>query len=72
VTIDNRRIAKLAKLAGAPHAKAAGIALHRRAGADVIANEPLMTVHAEKRGELEYAMRYARANPDITHVENMG
>jgi len=67
--IDNRKIAKLAKLAGAPDAKAAGVDLHVRAGALAVASQPLCTVHAESPGELAYAMSYAAANPDIFRIE---
>lgn len=70
--IDNRRIARLEKLAGAPHSKAAGVVLHVRVGDPLGAGEPLMTVHAESTGELGYAMRYADANPDIVRVEEAG
>jgi thymidine phosphorylase len=66
--MDNRKIAKLAKLAGAPEAKAAGVELHVRSGDIVLAGQPLCTVHAEARGELAYAMDYAAANPDIITV----
>jgi len=63
--IDNRRIAKVAKLAGAPDAKAAGIELHAHVGDRVEANQPLYTVHAQSTGELAYALSFARANPTI-------
>jgi thymidine phosphorylase len=63
--IDNRRIARLAKLAGAPDDKAAGVDLHVRLGDAVIRNQPLCTVHAESPGELAYAFAYAAANRDI-------
>ncbi|PWB60183.1 MAG: thymidine phosphorylase [Bradyrhizobiaceae bacterium] len=63
--VDNRKIAKLAKLAGAPDDKAAGVALHVRLGDTVAAGEPLCTVHAESPGELAYALDYAAANPGI-------
>jgi thymidine phosphorylase len=66
--MDNRKIAKLAKLAGAPEAKAGGVELHVRSGDIVLAGQPLCTVHAEARGELAYAMDYAAANPDIITV----
>jgi thymidine phosphorylase len=56
--IDNRRIAKVAKLAGAPHAKAAGIYLHANVGSKVKKGEPILTVHAESKGELDYAVNY--------------
>ncbi len=66
--IDNRKIAKLAKLAGAPEAKAAGVDLHVRLGATVTIGEPLCTVHAEASGELAYALDYAAANADIFKI----
>ena len=67
--IDNRRIAKLAKLAGAPEAKAAGVELHVRIGDIVLAGRPLCTVHAAAPGELAYALAYAVANPEIIMVQ---
>jgi thymidine phosphorylase len=66
--IDNRRIARLAKLAGAPDDKAAGVDLHVRAGDHVERGEPLCTVHAVAPGELAYAFEYSAANPDIIGV----
>lgn len=63
--MDNRRIAMLAKLAGAPHAKAAGLELHVRLGDSIRAGAPLCTLHAEAEGELSYASTYAQANEDI-------
>ena len=67
-SIDNRKIAKLAKLAGAPDAKAAGVALHVKLGATVGRGMPLCTVHAQAPGELAYALDYAAANPGIIEV----
>ncbi|MBS0297111.1 MAG: thymidine phosphorylase family protein [Proteobacteria bacterium] len=66
--IDNRRLGRLAKLAGAPDAKAAGVEMHVRLGDQVGARQPLLTVHAESAGELDYAMAYAAANPDLIAV----
>lgn len=63
--IDNRKLAKLAKLAGAPEAKAAGLELHVRSGDRLEKGQPLCTVHAEAPGELDYALSYAAANRDI-------
>jgi len=67
-TIDNRRLARLAKLAGAPEAAAAGVDMHVRLGEEVRRGQPLCTVHAMSRGELEYALSFAGANPDIIDV----
>jgi thymidine phosphorylase len=68
--IDNRRLAELAKLAGAPDAKAAGVELLVRVGDTVEAREPLFAVHSETRGELAYAMDYLAANPGIFTVDD--
>lgn len=68
VAIDNRRLSKVAKLAGAPDAKAAGVELHVALGDDVDRNQPLYTVHAEAPGELAYALAYSTANEDIYRV----
>lgn len=67
--INNRTLAKLAKLAGAPDDKAAGIELHARLGDKIAAGAPLLTVHAEAPGALAYALDYAAANPDYMVVE---
>lgn len=66
--IDNRRIARLAKLAGAPDDKAAGVDLHVGVGDRVEKRQPLCMVHAQSPGELAYALDYAAANPDIITV----
>ena len=66
--IDNRKIARLAKLAGAPDAKAAGVELHVVVGDLIVAGQPLCTVHAVAPGELAYAFEYTVANADIMVV----
>jgi thymidine phosphorylase len=69
VAIDNRKIAKVAKLAGAPEAKAAGVELHVKRGDAISVGQPLCTVHADAPGELDYALGYAAANPNIFGVK---
>jgi thymidine phosphorylase len=68
VAIDNRRLARAAKLAGAPRAPGAGLRLHRRLGDAAEAGEPLFTLHAEAPGELAYALDYVRRQNDIVRV----
>lgn len=63
--IDNRRLARLAKLAGAPRSPAAGVVLHVNLGDAVDIGQPLMTLHGASIGELEYALDYYRANTDL-------
>jgi thymidine phosphorylase len=67
-SIDNRRLARVAKLAGAPAAPAAGLVLSKRVGDVVEVGEPLYTLHAEAQGELDYALEYARTHPGIVAV----
>ena len=67
--IDNRKLSKLAKLAGAPESKAAGIELHVRLGDSINVGEPLCTLHSETRGELEYALEFATNHVDVFEVD---
>lgn len=66
--IDNRKIARLAKLAGAPESKAAGVHLAVQLGMHVSAGAPLCIVHADTPGELHYALDYAAANPNFIEI----
>ena len=67
--IDNRRLARIAKLAGAPQRAAAGLVLHKRVGQVVEEGEPVLTIHSESRGELDYAHTYAARNEDVVRLE---
>lgn len=67
--INNRKISRLAKLAGAPDDKAAGVDLHVRLGDQVVAGRPMVTIHAEAPGELEYALEFAATNADMFEIE---
>jgi thymidine phosphorylase len=69
VRIDNRRLARVAKLAGAPRDRSAGLVLHARVGSRIQAGEPLFTVHSETTGQLEYALEYARAAGEIIGMQ---
>ncbi|MBB1061468.1 thymidine phosphorylase family protein [Marilutibacter spongiae] len=66
--INNRQLARVAKLAGAPHDAAAGVTCRLREGDRIEPGAPLFEVHAATRGELEYALEYALAHPDILVV----
>jgi thymidine phosphorylase len=68
--IDNRMVSRLAKLAGAPRDPAAGLELHAHAGGQVERGEPLMTVHAETNGELQYALDYHARHPRMIEVSS--
>lgn len=70
VFIDNRKLARLAKLAGAPDDKAAGLDLHVRLGDRVTSGDPLFTLHTESPGELAYAVDYAAETEAIVEISD--
>lgn len=70
--IDNRRLAKVAKLAGAPIAPAAGVDLHVHLGDVVESGSPLLTVHADAPGELAYALEYLGRHADLIRTKGPG
>jgi thymidine phosphorylase len=55
IGIDNERIARIARLAGAPKARGAGIDLARKLGEPVRAGEPLYRIYAASHSELQFA-----------------
>jgi thymidine phosphorylase len=66
--MDNRRLAKAAKLAGAPRAPAAGIDLNVRLADLVELGDVLFTVHAQSQGELDYALHYITGQRGIITI----
>lgn len=67
--IDNRQLSRLAKLAGAPRDKAAGVTLHTPLQTLIEKEQPLFTIHAESKGELRYALSLLEQIPEIIQVE---
>jgi thymidine phosphorylase len=65
LAIDNRCLARVAKLAGAPRDAAAGVVFHAPLGTHVEVGQPLLTLHADSPGELAYAMNFARASEHL-------
>lgn len=70
--IDNRRLARAAKFAGAPADPAAGADLAVRIGDVVEVGQPLFTLHAVNEGELAYAGAYVASHPDLIQIEGDG
>lgn len=66
---NNRFIARLASLAGAPNAPTAGIELHVVLGDEVEAGAPLFTLYAEAPGELAYALDFLDGHTDVVRIE---
>jgi thymidine phosphorylase len=59
--IDNRMLARSAKLAGAPKAALAGLEVHARLGDVLAKGQPLFTLHAQAAGELAYALAFVNS-----------
>jgi thymidine phosphorylase len=55
IGIDNLQMAQIARLAGAPKVKAAGVDLLRKLGESVRQGEPLYRVYAAYPSDLEFA-----------------
>ena len=70
VGVDNRRLARIAKLAGAPRAPAAGLVINAKLGDTVECDSVLLTLYAESAGELDYARTYLAANPQVIALED--
>lgn len=69
-TIDNRRLAKIAKLAGAPENKTAGIDFLAPIGTKVEKGQTLYVIHSDSKGELNYALDYYHTQQNILTIEN--
>ncbi len=67
--VDNRRLAQLAKLAGAPESPVSGLRLHIKLDDRVAAGDSLATLYAGTSGELAYALEFYRTNRDIFELD---
>ena len=69
VRIDNRKLARLAKLAGAPFSLNAGLRLYVSLGSTVSKGCQMFTILSDSYGELNYALDYYYNNMDIFYIE---
>ncbi|MBI2655368.1 AMP phosphorylase [Candidatus Woesearchaeota archaeon] len=60
--IDNLIISRVARIAGAPHDKGAGLYLYKHIGDKVKKGERLFTIYSESEHEFEYAKDFAKEN----------
>jgi thymidine phosphorylase len=67
--IDTRLVGRAAKLAGAPRDPAAGAMIHVRIGDRIEVGQPLLTLHAQHPGALQYALSFLRPQLPIVRVE---
>ncbi len=66
--VDNRKLARVAKLAGAPKSAGAGILFHSPVGKEIKKGDTLFTIYADAKGELEYAIDYMKNNNTIIDI----
>jgi len=69
IEIDNRKLARAAKLAGAPTERSAGIRIAVKLGQQVQINDLLFELFSEAEGELNYTLDYIRSQTDIIKIE---
>ncbi|MCX7830660.1 MAG: thymidine phosphorylase, partial [Acidobacteria bacterium] len=66
--IDNQKIAKCAKLAGAPEDAGAGVYLLKRVGEKVKNGEPIFIIYAEQEADLGYALEFWEKHKDTVEI----
>lgn len=69
-SVDNRLLARTAKLAGAPADKAAGLEFLTPPGTEIDVDQPLFRLHADSPGELQYALEFVNAHPNIIRIRD--
>jgi AMP phosphorylase len=60
IELNNKSLISLARSAGAPHDRGAGILLHAKKGARVKAGEPIFTIYADRSWRLQQAIEEGR------------
>jgi AMP phosphorylase len=68
--LHNKRLVQIARLAGAPNDKGAGVYIHKKRGESVKQGETVLTIYAEKEVKLQAALKSARQDSPIL-VEGM-
>lgn len=69
-SIDNRKIAKIAKLAGAPYEKTAGVDLHISVGDKIDKGAPLYSIHTGSSGEMSYTLSFLVESNHAVHIRS--
>jgi thymidine phosphorylase len=68
IGIDNRKLARIAKLAGAPQSPSAGILFLSPIGKEIKTGDVLFSIYSESSGELEYAKEYLNSLNQIIEI----
>lgn len=68
-SVDNRKLARIAKLAGAPESPSAGVLYYSPLGKKISKGDLLFSIYAESQGELEYAKEYLNSLNELIVIE---
>jgi len=68
-SVDNRKISRIAKLAGAPDHPSAGIKFFSPLGKNIKKGDVLYTIYTETSGELEYTLQYVNMEKNIIIIK---
>ncbi len=67
--VDNRKLARVAKLAGAPKSPSAGVLYNAPIGKHIEKGDLLFRIYAESQGELDYALEYFNCLDTLIKIE---
>jgi thymidine phosphorylase len=67
--IDNRKLARIAKLAGAPKSPSAGVLFLAPIDKQIKKGDLLFRIYSESNGELEYAKEYLNCLKELIVIE---
>jgi thymidine phosphorylase len=68
-SVDNRKLSRIAKLAGAPQSPSAGILYFAPLGKKIKKGDLLFSIYAESKGELEYAKEYLNSLTELIIIK---
>lgn len=71
IAIDNRYLSRIAKLAGAPKSKAAGVKFLTPIGTEVIFEQPIFIIHSQTKGELDYAVNFLKQGHEFIQMKEL-
>jgi putative thymidine phosphorylase len=55
---ENKKLARIARIAGAPASKGSGIYLHKKVGDSIEKTDTVMTIYSENKDKLKYAFEF--------------
>jgi thymidine phosphorylase len=69
ISVDNRKLARIGKLAGAPQCPSAGVLYYAPLGKKIKKGDLLFSIYAESEGELQYAKEYLKSLTELIEIK---